>query len=355
MERNRRRAALTALCVLAVIFAASLFPATGFGTYPAGPGDSSRGGEPSVPNSASDPPATAESPADEQSTASDSQSSTEASSPEKASGDSGNADDSSESTGGNSSAEDGDLDGGLSLVAEILTGVAVVGVILVGAGFRTGTVEVGGNGRIPLKVRGVPLDDLIASIPARTMGLVVGFSASIPRFADDTANLITEFGRGLSVAVAGFGSAVGRTASAIGRGFGGTLLAIGDVAGGLFSAPSALSRPSFSGFGRGQSAETTESTSEPTAPEPEDPSPPSVEEAWESMTERLRVRNRRTATPEELARAAIERGFPTDAVRQLTDVFQEVRYGSFPPSSERTRVARTALDRIEQFRDGDDR
>nr|WP_255666305.1 DUF4129 domain-containing protein [Haladaptatus sp. DYF46] len=72
------------------------------------------------------------------------------------------------------------------------------------------------------------------------------------------------------------------------------------------------------------------------------------------MTEHLSVRRRRTRTPAEYAREATERGYPADAVRQLTDAFREVRYGSFPPTAKRTKLARAALDKIERFREGDE-
>lgn len=356
MDRNHLRAALIALCVLAVIFGASLFPATGFGSYPAGPGGGSRAGDTGGTGHGGHSTVEAGTTTGQQSDAMTTAAQTTSS---DANGDSNGqptaTTTTTTTTNVGAGASNHPSSGGGDLLKTILEGIGVALLCLVGfllAGFRTGTVRVGGGGAIPLVIRGVPIGELFGKIPARTMGLVVGFSASIPRFADDSFGLLAELGRGLSAGTVGLGSAIAETFSILGRGFGGALLSVGSVGSGLFSIPKVLSRPSFGGT-NGKSKRRT--TSHETAPtEPEEGGPPSIEEAWESMIERLPVRRRRTTTPAEYARVAMNRGYPADAVRQLTDAFREVRYGRFPASGKRTKVARTAIDRIERFREDDE-
>ncbi|MGA9400509.1 DUF4129 domain-containing protein [Haladaptatus sp.] len=353
MDRNHLRAALIALCVLAVIFGASLFPATGFGSYPAGPGGGSRAGNSGWTGHGGHSTVEAGTTTGQQSNAMTTAAQTTSS---DSNGDSnGQSTTTTTTTNAGAGASNHPSAGGGDLLKTILEGIGVALLCLVGfllAGFRTGTVRVGGGGAIPLVIRGVPIGELFGKIPARTMSLVVGFSASIPRFTDDAFGLLAELGRGLSAGTVGLGSAIAETFSILGRGFGGALLSVGSVGSGLFSIPKVLSRPSFGGSSRKSKRRTTSHETAP--PEPEERGPPSIEEAWESMIERLPVRRRRTTTPAEYARVAMNRGYPADAVRQLTDAFREVRYGRFPASGKRTKLARTAIDRIERFREDDE-
>ncbi len=352
MKRNHLRAALIALCVLAVIFGASLFPATGFGSYPAGPGGGSRAGSLGTPNpgqttggGGTHTPQNAATTTGQTTTSSDSNSNSNGQSTTTTTTTKGPAKDSTPPSSG-----------GLSPLKAILEGIgAVLLILIVGlfAGFRTGTVRFGGGGLIPLTVFDVPIGELFGKIPARTMGLIVGFSASIPRFADDALGLLSELGRGLSAGTVGLGSALVETVTILGRGFGGAFLAIGSVGKGLFSIPSTLSRPTFGRSG-GKSTQRATTSGTTTVPEPEERGPPSIEEAWESMTDHLPVRRRPTTTPAEYARVAMNRGYPAEAVRQLTNAFREVRYGSLPASEKRTKLARAAFDKIEQFREDDE-
>ncbi len=352
MERNRLRAALIALCVLAVIFGASLFPATGFGSYPAGPGGGGRAVNPGTPDSGSSSAAGVGNPSDSGTVQSTTVQTTDSESND------GSANSGTTTTTTTTvAAASPDSSGGTSLLRTLvkLGGLVVLGGLAVlGIGFRTGSVALDGTGTIPLTVRGVPIGELVGKVPARTMGLVVGFSASVLRLADDAIDLVVEAGRGLSASTVGLGSALGRTVGVIVRGFSGTLLAIGSVGSGLFSIPGSLSRPTLSGRSKGRSGSRTATNEGTAAAEPEERGPPSIEEAWESMTRHLSVGRRRTTTPAEYAREAMERGYPADAVRQLTDAFREVRYGSFPPTAKRTKLARAALDKIERFREGDE-
>ena len=351
MDRNRLRAALIALCVLAVIFGASLFPATGFGTYPAGPGGGSRAGNSGGQSSGSQATVAAgtDSPG-RTSAVTTAQTTTNSDSNDQPSGST-----TTETTTQAATGESHPHTGGSNPIATMIKTVGVGLLVLLSVlavGFRTGTVKYGGRGPSSLTIFDVPIGELFGKVPARTMGLVVGFSASIPRFADDAFGLLTELGRGLSAGTVGLGSAITETIAILGRGVGGTLLAVGSVGSGLFSIPKTLSRPTIGRSNRKSEERTTGRETVP--PEPEERGPPSIEEAWESMTERLPVRRRRTTTPAEYARVAMKRGYPADAVRQLTDAFREVRYGSFPAGGKRTKLARTALDKIERFGEDDE-
>ncbi|MCU4719102.1 DUF4129 domain-containing protein [Halapricum hydrolyticum] len=70
--------------------------------------------------------------------------------------------------------------------------------------------------------------------------------------------------------------------------------------------------------------------------------------AWREMTDALDVRSPRTTTPEEFADVAVEAGMSREDVRELTRLFEEVRYGDAEPTLEREQRAQDALRRIQQ-------
>jgi hypothetical protein len=80
-----------------------------------------------------------------------------------------------------------------------------------------------------------------------------------------------------------------------------------------------------------------------------------IHRAWREMAAHLDVARPASSTPGEFAEAAIEAGLPPAAVRELTTLFEEVRYGGFEPTAERTRRARAALERIDSHRLSTDR
>ena len=53
-----------------------------------------------------------------------------------------------------------------------------------------------------------------------------------------------------------------------------------------------------------------------------------VYRAWREMTDSLRVENGAARTPGEFAQAAVDAGFDPDDVRELTRLFEDVRYGN---------------------------
>jgi len=73
-----------------------------------------------------------------------------------------------------------------------------------------------------------------------------------------------------------------------------------------------------------------------------------VYRAWAEMAEPLPVDSPETSSPAEFAEAAIDSGIAPDDVRELTDLFEEVRYGTAAATEERERRAVDALRRIER-------
>ncbi|WP_224332627.1 DUF4129 domain-containing protein [Haloprofundus halobius] len=72
-----------------------------------------------------------------------------------------------------------------------------------------------------------------------------------------------------------------------------------------------------------------------------------VYRAWTEMTGLLDVDNPRTSTPEEFAAAAENAGMAHEDVRELTDLFEYVRYGDGAVTADREERAVAALRRIE--------
>jgi hypothetical protein len=77
--------------------------------------------------------------------------------------------------------------------------------------------------------------------------------------------------------------------------------------------------------------------------------------AWLEMTRHLAVDRPRSSTPTEFADAAVDAGMAREDVRELTDLFELVRYGGEDPTPERVDRARDALRRIERTYGGEGR
>ncbi|WP_327051545.1 DUF4129 domain-containing protein [Halomicrococcus gelatinilyticus] len=73
-----------------------------------------------------------------------------------------------------------------------------------------------------------------------------------------------------------------------------------------------------------------------------------VYRAWREMTENLDVSAPQSSTPGEFATAAVSAGMARDDVDELTNLFEEVRYGGEAPTGEREERAVSALRRIER-------
>lgn len=79
-----------------------------------------------------------------------------------------------------------------------------------------------------------------------------------------------------------------------------------------------------------------------------------VYRAWAEMTEHLAVDGPESSTPAEFAEAAIDAGMEPDDVRELTSLFEEVRYGTVEATEDREERAVAALRRIEAgYAEGD--
>lgn len=72
-----------------------------------------------------------------------------------------------------------------------------------------------------------------------------------------------------------------------------------------------------------------------------------VYRAWREMTEHLDVDRPESSTPGEFATAAVAAGMERSDVTELTDVFEEVRYGGLPATTEAEERALAALRGIE--------
>ncbi|WP_170830527.1 DUF4129 domain-containing protein [Halogranum gelatinilyticum] len=346
MAYDPARAALALLCVLVVAFAASLFPATGFGTYPT----SADGGG-----------GLTDAPLDGASTPSDPAqfTSTPTATPEPTS-DEATATPTPEPTTDESTPAAGSqvrTDG----LGDFLVAVLLAGTVLVVGGVGFLLVPLGNE----LTVAGVELPALqarlrgvVGAVPRRTMTFVVGLSASVPGLLDSLGSLTTEVASSLGVVAAGAGRAALGSVRLFTAGFAAAFVSLPRaLGGGLFSMAGSLSRVGGS-FGRGPrgDGDTDEGTAgrDTPSPEPGDDAPPStVQEVWAAMVEVVPVPNRRSATPRDYARAAIDAGFPSTAVEQLTTTFEEVRYGGRPSTADRLRAARAALRRILDGGDGE--
>ena len=72
-----------------------------------------------------------------------------------------------------------------------------------------------------------------------------------------------------------------------------------------------------------------------------------VYRAWQEMTALLDIPNPETSTPGDFETAAVEAGMGQDDVRELTRLFEDVRYGDADPSPVRERRAIDVFRRIE--------
>ncbi|MFC7195684.1 DUF4129 domain-containing protein [Halosimplex aquaticum] len=245
--------------------------------------------------------------------------------------------------------------GGLTLFFVLTLALAAVGQVvkaLLGSGGSGGgsALSLGLLGKIG-GVRGSPVG-IAARIPQVTMVALVGVSTGTARVLGGAGTLVSE--------------AAGGLAFVIGAGSRSVTSGLGSGIGGLFSLPSAPTfslSGLFSGVRSGGSNVATGDS--PTAdarsataiePESDDEVPiRTVEDAWEAFADPLPVEDPEARTPGEFARLAVERGDPTEAVRRLTRVFRDVRYGGRPPSDDRTRSAVEAVSDIlaDRDREGD--
>lgn len=94
-------------------------------------------------------------------------------------------------------------------------------------------------------------------------------------------------------------------------------------------------------------------TTDAPATEADDEPTPTVRRAWHGLVDRLGVPWRETRTPGQIARRAIDAGFPADAVDRLTAAFRDVEYGGRAETDDRIQSAYEALDRIRSEEEDD--
>lgn len=95
-------------------------------------------------------------------------------------------------------------------------------------------------------------------------------------------------------------------------------------------------------FGVGTDAGATAASGVESVPAPSNP----VSSAWFEMVRRAGLTDPSTRTPRQCARAAIEAGADADAVRSLTETFEEVKYGGASVTEPRRTQARRDIERI---------
>lgn len=78
-------------------------------------------------------------------------------------------------------------------------------------------------------------------------------------------------------------------------------------------------------------------------PDPEN----DVQRAWVELVSRAEVSRPQTRTPRDCARIAVERGYDHDAVHRLRRLFEDVQYGTTPPSDDQERRAMETLRTLE--------
>lgn len=100
--------------------------------------------------------------------------------------------------------------------------------------------------------------------------------------------------------------------------------------------------------GGGAPAGSPAPAGEPSAIEPTAGGEVDIRTAWRWLANRTGGRDAGPRTPDDIARAAIEGGYPRDAVRALLRAFHDVTYGEYPPTEDRRRAARDAVERLRQ-------
>lgn len=76
--------------------------------------------------------------------------------------------------------------------------------------------------------------------------------------------------------------------------------------------------------------------------------------AWHALVDRLGVRRPETRTPGQLARRAVDEGFPRDAVVRLLSAFRDVEYGNREATAERVERAERAASELDPSSGGEE-
>lgn len=362
MAEGPPRSVFVILCVFAVVLGATLFPASGFGANPVpaqdgGTGPAPDGGESTRSGTDGNETTTDTNDTTKNATATSSRTSTRpTTTTTMQSADETTTPTTTTVSGAYESSSDGGLLGAL-LSFVVMTGVVLVG--MVAFAFGLGRHH---RRRYPEQwdLPDAPHLRLIAyvrRVPQTSLSFVMFAGQHAPDILDSFGSGVGSLTSGLGGLASGFrqlgsgfGTAVVAIPTGVVRGIGGLARGIGSVSVDL----SAL----FSGIGTGTILGRS-STGRPGADprgggrrtgesdEPPEPSPPSsVSEAWSRLQEDLGIAGSDGKTPRQIARRAVSRGVPRDAIESLTAVFQDVRYGGRPDDGERVESARAAYRRI---------
>lgn len=362
-------------CVFAVVVGASLFPATGFGTNPVPAGSVANGSGPGA-----DTPGPGDATATAASDGAESDGSTSASdgsagtSDERRNGDTATADGGEGGAGtstattteptttdptttapaGYEDSADGGMDGAL-LAFFTIVGSSVVFVLLAAVGLgRHHRRRYPGEWDLPSAPH-LRVLEYVRRIPQTSLAFAMFAGSSAPSVVDALAGGARDATAGIRAATTGLGrlgASLGAGLAAVPRGvvkgIGGLGRGLGSLTLGLGALASLGSGSVLGGGSDRPSDDPRDGASErPAPPEPEPPDPPtSVREAFDRLQEDLGISGQDGETPGEIARHAIGRGLPTDAIAALTSTFRDVRYGGYPDEGERVTVARDAYERV---------
>jgi hypothetical protein len=346
-----RRAALTLLCATAVLFGATLFPATGLGSAP---GAEQPDDGPSTVERTTTETATTTTEATE--TATETTTRTTTTTETTTARDDRNDREGSPLTGLFSGGSGG-------LVAVLLLALGVVAYHRRGdeiAWLLSTGPDRDREPRTPKLLSRIgaflpdPVTRVLGGVPQATMVFVFAV-------ADGALSASTLLGRsvgGVLAGIAGVFTALARLFAGIPAAFtGGLSGAAGALFGGVADLPESVGRLASGAATRGDAeADAGDRDAVPTDDLRDDRTedgPPSVDDAWDALTDRVDLSNPEARTPGEFARAAIERGLPAEPVRRLTSVVRDVTYGGLPRTNERVDAARSAHEAIDSGGDGE--
>lgn len=346
-----RRAVLTLLCATAVLFGATLFPATGLGSAP---GAEQPDGGPSTVERTTTETATTTTEATETATETTTRTTT---------------------TTETTTARDDRNDREGSPLTELFSGDSggLVAVLLLALGVVTYRRRGGDITRLlstgPDRDREPRTPKLLSRIGAFLPDPVTRVLGGVPQatmafvfaVADGALSASALLGRsvgGVLAGIAGVFTAIARLFAGIPAAFtGGLSGAAGALFGGVADLPESVGRLASGAATRGDAeADAADRDAVPTDDLRDDRTedgPPSIDDAWDALTDRVDLSNPEARTPGEFARAAVERGLPAEPVRRLTSVVRDVTYGGLPRTDERVDAARSAHEAIDSGGDGE--
>lgn len=349
MGYDLQRAALVTCCLSALLLAASLMPAAGMGSFP------SVGGPPSGDTGPSADPVTPEQSTPREVTQSEQPTvTTQTPTPvETETTETGTETDTTTRT--DESTEDDEDETIITTLTGFVGFLVLVAVfVLLFCGAYSGTVLVGGRVYGYESVSWLPFSGSIQSIPQLTMSSLIGTAAVTGAFFGQLRSTLSAMGAGVSALArvpSEFGRVMSMAVAGPVRALSSASLNLGGGLGSLFSLSDGLRTRGS----RETGSTTTTDAREAGGPAPADggddlpPLPTSVVDAFDRMTDRLSLHNEQAMTPAELADAAIERGWPAKPVQALTSTFRQVRYGGREERGEETEQAVSAYERLRQF------